>query len=285
MSISGTGTQADPFIVDEWADFVTAITTTDAYVEVDTSEVSVWDFPKIVEGGITSAIVITAAEIDGKGLTIKGLFGTAAQWFQHIGTGTLLVIKNLNFLDFSKSAVSSSGVFYGTNTEFRRCKFSGEIEGGEVFRLSGTTANMICTTGTLDGEDPKGCSFAIKFSGNAKLCTNSYAVFKHCNFNFDGSSTSSMAAKFHDCKISGAMPWASFTNAGGGQNVIDADISAIDSWSNSSGGVTLVNTDKLASGLSVPTGFTGVTSAQMLDVDALAAVGFIAVEESEPSGE
>lgn len=282
--MTGTGTQADPFIVDTWADFVTAITTTDAYVEVDTSDVSVWDFPKIVEGGIASAITITAAEIDGKGLTIKGLFGTAAQWFQH-STITLLVIKNLNFLDFSKSAVSSSGVFSGVSIEFRRCKFSGEIEGGDVFKQSGTSNAITCTTGTLDGQDPKGCSFAIKFSGNAKLCTNSYEVFKHCNFNFDGSSTSSMAAKFHDCKISGAMPWASFTNAGGGQNVIDADISAIDSWSNTSGGVTLVNTDKLASGLSVPTGFTGVTSAQMLDVDALAALGFIAVEESEPSGE
>lgn len=279
MSISGTGTQADPYIVDTWADFVTAVETADVYVKVDTSTVVTWDFATMVEGGLSTGINWNAAEVDGNGLTIKGLFGTAARWFSGTST-TAKVMKNLNLLDMAKTTATTS-VFYGRAIEFRNCKFSGVIEGGNFFETYSGAATF--TTGSIDGNDPKGCAFAFNFSGNSKL-TSSACTFNHCNMNFDGKSTytSTHDMKMYESKISGKMPWASFKNSGGGQNVIDAEIDTIGSWSNTSGGVTLINTDKLASGLSVPSGFTGVTSTQMADADALEAVGFIVeTEETE----
>ena len=277
MSISGTGTQADPYIVDTWADFVTAVETADAYVKVDTSTVATWDFAKMVESGLSTGINWNAVEVDGNGLTIKGIFGTAARWFS--GTSaTAKVVKNLNLLDMAKTTAKSD-VFYCRAIEFRNCKFSGVIEGGNFFgQYAGGSATF--TTGSIDGNDPKGCAFAFNFSGNSKL-TSAVCTFNHCNMNFDGTSTntSTQEMKMYESKISGKMPWASFQNSGGGQNVIDAEIDTIGTWSNTSGGVTLINTDKLASGLSVPSGYTGVTSTQMLDADALEAVGFIVETE------
>lgn len=277
MSISGTGTQADPYIVDTWADFVTAVETADAYVKVDTSTVATWDFAKMVESGLSTGINWNAVEVDGNGLTIKGIFGTAARWFS--GTSaTAKVVKNLNLLDMAKTTATSD-VFYSRAIEFRNCKFSGVIEGGNFFgQYSGGSATF--TTGSIGGNDPKGCAFAFNFSGNSKL-TSAVCTFNHCNMNFDGTSTntSTQEMKMYESKISGKMPWASFKNSGGGQNVIDAEIDTIGTWSNTSGGVTLINTDKLASGLSVPSGYTGVTSTQMLDADALEAVGFIVETE------
>lgn len=284
MSISGAGTQADPYIVDTWADFVTAVETAEAYVKVDTSTVATWDFAKMVEGGLSTSIDWNAAEVDGNGLTIKGIFGTAARWFS--GTSSAAkVVKNLNLLDMAKTTATSD-VFHGRAIEFRNCKFSGVIEGGNFFgQYSGGSATF--TTGSIAGNDPRGCAFAFNFSGDSRL-TNVACTFNHCNMNFDGTSTntSTQEMKMYESKISGKMPWANFKNAGGGQNVIDAEIDTIGTWSNTSGGVTLINTDKLASGLTVPSGFTGVTSTQMLDADALGAVGFIAVTEEpeEPEG-
>lgn len=287
MSTTGTGTAQDPFIVDTWADFITAVGTADAYVEVDTSQISVWEFPREVPSGLSSAVTWTAASVDGKGLTIKGLFGSAARWFTGT-TASTKIISNLNLLDMAKTS-ATTGIFQGRAIECRNCEFSGIIEGGYFFEsYSGGT--MTFTTGVLGNNDPKGCSFTLKFSGDSRFSaatTNSGAPkFYHSVLNLDGTSTSSTAQHFNlnDSKIIGGMPWNSLTlqSSSGGQNVIDADIENISAYTNSSGTVCLINTDKLASGLSVPSGFTGVTTAQMLNAAYLESVGFHVEVEEEP---
>ena len=282
MSISGTGTQADPYIVDTWADFVTAVETADAYVKVDTSTVATWDFAKMVEGGLTTGINWNAVEVDGNGLTIKGMFGTAQQWFSKLSSSYTAVVKNLNLLDCVQT-VATQRVLYGRMIEYRNCTFSGVVE-GRSFCEDYSGGSVLFTTGSINGNDPKGCAFALKFSGEARFTYSLNVTVNHCNMNFDGTSTytGTQTLKMYESKISGKVPWTNFTNAGGGQNVIDAEIDSITTWKNTSGGVTLINTDKLASGLTVPSGFTGVTSTQMLDADALEAVGFIVeTEETE----
>lgn len=49
--MTGTGTQADPYIVDTWEDFVTAVGTSGAYVEVAPD--IVWDMNEISPEGVT----------------------------------------------------------------------------------------------------------------------------------------------------------------------------------------------------------------------------------------
>lgn len=289
MSISGTGTRADPYIVDTWADFVTAVGGNQAYVEVDTSTVNTWDFPKIVEGGLTAGVAWNAASVNGNGLTIKGLYGSNIQYF-FMGSSTTSrkYIYNINFLDFNKSFDISYWFNRAEYFTFGNCQFSGVIDGGNFINRISTSslasAKTVFTTGVLGGT-AHGCSFALHLVNGAKVCNSDYVTVQHGNMNFlCDTPTVTQTIELHESKITGDFPFLSFTNSGSGQNVIDADISAIGTWSNANG-VTLINTDKLASGLSVPTGFTGVTSAQMLDVDALAAVGFTAYPEEEPETE
>lgn len=283
MSISGTGTQADPYIVDSWADFVTAVGESGVYVEADTSNVNTWDFAKIVDSGLSSALSWNAANVNGNGLTIKGLYASGSFSYMINGGTERRDIRNINFLDFSKPS-SVKSFFYGKNVYFGNCRFSGVVDGGS-FIVRATTnpqAGYVFTTAENDGVI-KGCSFALQFNGTATFGSGEYCDIYHGNMNFvkASESTSVWKVALYESKITGEFPFASINNMGGGQNVIDADISTIGTWTNNSG-VTLVNTDKLAEGLTVPTGFTGVTSAQMLDVDALAAVGFTAFPETEP---
>lgn len=290
MSTTGTGTAQDPFIVDTWADFITAVGTADAYVEVDTSQISVWDFPREVPSGLSSTVSWNAASVDGKGLTIKGLFGSASRFFS-AATANTKIISNLNMLDIAKTN-STTGVFYGRALECRNCEFSGIIE-AEYFFESFSGGTMTFTTGILGNNDPKGCSFSLKFSGNSRFSSgtssSSAPNFYHSTLNLDGTSTSSTAQHFNlnDSKIIGGIPWNSLTlqTKSGGQNVIDADIENISTYTNSSSTICLINTDKLASGLSVPSGFTGVTSAQMLNAAYLESVGFHVEVEEEPEEE
>lgn len=285
MSISGTGTQADPYIVDTWADLVTAVRNSKAYVEVDTSTVNTWDFPKIVEGGLTTAVTWSAASVNGNGLTIKGIYGSGITRFIGATITANKYIYNMNFLDFNKPSDVGS-VFSGKNFIWGNCKFSGVVDGGTFINhaTGSPRGQMTFTTGIL-GDTAHGCSFALDLKNGAVFCDSNLAIVQHGNMNFlCDTPTVTQAIELYESKITGDFPFLSFTNSGGGQNVIDADISAIGTWSNANG-VTLINTDKLASGLSVPTGFTGVTSAQMLDVDALAAVGFTAYPEEEPEPE
>lgn len=283
MSTTGTGTAQDPFIVDTWADFVTAVGTADAYVRVDTSSITSWNFPREVASGLSSSVTWDATDVDGNGLTIKGLFGSATNWFVGTGAGAK-VIRNLNFLDMAKTS-ATTGVFHGRAFEWQNCNFSGLIEDNQLISVYSGGTNTF-TTGVLGQNDPKGCSFSLKFSGAGRL-SNSAVTAYHAVFNFDGVSTYSSAQiiKANDCKFIGGMPWTKLTLNGGGQNVIDADIDTITTYTNSSGTICLMNTDKLASGLSVPSGFTGVTSAQMLDAAYLEGIGFHVEVEEEPEEE
>lgn len=284
MSKSGTGTQADPYIVDTWADFVTAVGNSSAYVEVDTSTVNTWDFPKIVEGGLTTAVTWSAQSVNGNGLTIKGIYGSGITRFFGASVTGNKYIYNMNFLDFNKPSDVGS-VFSGKNFIWGNCKFSGVVDGGTFINhaTGSPRGKMTFATGVLDGT-AHGCSFALDLKNGAVFCDSDLSIVQHGNMNFNcDTPTVTQSIELHESKITGDFPFLNYTNSGGGQNVIDAEISAIGTWSNASG-VTLINTDKLASGLSVPTGFTGVTSAQMLDVDALAAVGFTAYPEEEPEG-
>lgn len=289
MSKTGTGTQADPYIVDTWADFVTAVGGNQAYVEVDTSTVNTWDFPKIVEGGLTTTVTWNAASVNGNGLTIKGLYGSNIQYFfMASNTTTKKYVYNINFLDFNKSSDITAVLNRAEYFTFGNCQFSGVVDGGyfvnRVTTSSSASAKTIFSTGVLGGT-AHGCSFALHLVNGAKFCNADYVTIQHGNMNFIcNEPTITETLELSESKITGDFPFLNFTNSGSGQNVIDADISAIGTWSNANG-VTLINTDKLASGLSVPTGFTAVTSAQMLDVDALAAVGFTAYPEEEPEPE
>lgn len=100
--MTGTGTQADPYIVDTWADFVTAVGKSDVYVEC--AEGTVWDMNDIAPDGIKSRINIYAKSINGNGVIIKKLYFTSNASFFFANSTS---VTGVDFLD----SLIESGMF------------------------------------------------------------------------------------------------------------------------------------------------------------------------------
>lgn len=71
MAISGSGTQANPYIVDNWADFITCLGQSNAYIKWADSATKV-----LSEVTIASEISVLAQYVDFNGWTIQGLYIT-----------------------------------------------------------------------------------------------------------------------------------------------------------------------------------------------------------------
>lgn len=133
--MTGTGTQADPYIVDTWPDFVTAVGTTGAYVEVTPG--LTWDMNEIAPDGI-STLTINCTSIDGNGLEIKALRATGYL----LTINHAITIKNISFLSFTaKGMIAGAG---SLSEWFRRryisCIFSGNVSGNYIISAGyGTT--------------------------------------------------------------------------------------------------------------------------------------------------
>lgn len=81
MAISGSGTQADPFIVDNWTDFLTAINTNNAYIKWADSG------SKVLSETITvsSEIIVRAQYIDFNGWTFESVYITKTYTSSDVG--------------------------------------------------------------------------------------------------------------------------------------------------------------------------------------------------------
>lgn len=127
--MTGTGTQADPYIVDTWPDFVTAVGTSGAYVKVTPG--LTWNMNEVAPDGI-STITINCASINGGGLKILALRATGYLLTIYRAT----TIRNISFLNFT-----ANGMIYGagslTNWYMRHyisCIFTGIVSGDYIIR-------------------------------------------------------------------------------------------------------------------------------------------------------
>lgn len=128
MAYTGTGTQEDPYVVTEWDDLISLITTT-CYIELDADiDLSGVD--------INSVNVTVLAQIDGKGHTIKngykssigGLFHTRAD------NDVQRVWRNTNFKNwyisngyFLHAATAGSSTWSHRNLWFDNCTITMEL--------------------------------------------------------------------------------------------------------------------------------------------------------------
>ena len=93
--MTGTGTQADPYIPASWSEFVTAIGTSNAYVAL--AEGTVWDMNEIAPTGV-GLITVNAVSIAGNGAEIKNLFFNNGGFKLQYNVS----ISNLKFIDYEK---------------------------------------------------------------------------------------------------------------------------------------------------------------------------------------
>lgn len=106
--MTGTGTQADPYIVDTWSDFVTAVGTSGAYVEIVPD--TVWDMNDISPEGVTinwnctslqgnGAVIARPTILEGSMLNIGG----SCQNIENIRMEKAIV-NNGNFISYGQSS-------------------------------------------------------------------------------------------------------------------------------------------------------------------------------------
>ena len=286
--MTGTGTQADPYIVDTWADFVTAVGKSDVYVEC--AEGTVWDMNDIAPDGISSRINIYAKSINGNGVIIKKLYFTSNASFFFANSTS---VTGVDFLD---SLVESGTFIYRSGSAmFQECRFSGIIQDSTFFYNTANSSAYI-----------KRSSINLQFQGNSLLCCGYYVgngtggrpiICENCNVRLSGNSTHSSAITSYDstykynlilfdnCFISGVNPfkylydswrWSSGTYSSkysvfdivcsSGQSIINAPrYSSIVNC--------IINSDKL-NGATVDTAIKKVTDDQLHDASYLQSIGF-----------
>ena len=159
MSITGTGTQADPFVVTTYAELVNTASTFGVYIKVG-NDINITD--EYPDGDMPTLQV--NSPIDGDGHVISN-------WYRTVGA-ELIAITDANHVDnltIKNIYVTYTGAIFSFPTNdaawrFNNCKFSGYARG---WLYNGSTAyNQF-----------KNCSFNIKIGNNS---TYNYTMNSNC---------------------------------------------------------------------------------------------------------
>lgn len=258
MATTGTGTQADPYIVDTWSNFVTAVGTSGAYVEVMPE--TVWDFNSIAPEGV-SQTTVRCAHINGNGAIINNARITNESLL-YVSSGlNSTTIENLNILN----VLADYYVLYNSGApatlNLNRVVFSGILNNTALIYQSGNTINV------------RECGFALRGSASSiYTIRQGYIYHNDCNLNIDlenigednlGRQTSmAFENSYLSGKCSGINLWTSATN-----NVINVETAVVSATQSN---MNIANSDKCGA----LTNVIAVTDEQMKDAAYLSSIGF-----------
>lgn len=260
MAITGTGTQADPYIVDTWSDFVTAVGTSGAYVEV--VQGAVWDTNDIAPEGMPT-VNVNATHVDGKGLEIKNA-RIDQIFFDCLSTTTAgVTVENISITNF----LASSSVIYKRGDYplyFKNLILSGiQTSGKTIYRTGGDRIYF-------RSNELNGCGFFIDYSGGDMMNDSARIHYKDCIFYLDGNGylgiNNAIDFVAENCYVYGKIKECHFYS-GSAKNIINAYADLI---ANGGTNVAIINADKCDN---VTTG-TSVTDEQMKDAAYLNSIGF-----------
>ena len=130
--MTGTGTQADPYIPTTLTEFITAIGTSGAYVAL-TQDINAADDPEYA-GELTDSVRILAQSVEGGGFSIIGVTIRAANMIAFQSRPSAQVL-NIDFRKWGHKKTASGATLQGYNgsnysTGFTGCRFSVAVENG-----------------------------------------------------------------------------------------------------------------------------------------------------------
>lgn len=274
--MQGTGTQADPFIPTEWDEVLEAARTSGAYVNFPQGG-GEYDLNDIYPTGVPR-IRVRCAQINGNGWNIKNIRCTDSV----ISTiGTRCVWNDINFLDF----LHQGGAFFLNNEEYysdgqailNHCRFTGIMSAGELFTRNSRHGDNVFKLSS--------CSINVKADNDSVIFAggmdSSYAAVENCNIKIVGNSSNPFGSSYmYNCFVQGNMLPNQNNGiklvSGSNYNIIVADLteatsSALLSCPN---GISLINSDLLPAGTSIPAGMKGCTTEQLKDASYPASIGF-----------
>lgn len=132
--MTGTGTQADPYIPTTLTEFITAVGTAGAYVTLD-RDINAADDPEYT-GELTASIYVRAVQVEGAGLSVIGVTVRAEIMIAFPVQSSH--IKNLTFRQWAHKKTSNSPSMVGINSAsydnvFENCLFSLTIDAPQNF--------------------------------------------------------------------------------------------------------------------------------------------------------
>lgn len=254
--MTGSGTQANPYIVSTWSDFITAATiSTDTYIEFVPN--TVIDMNNVQPEGFTSALSL-AGHIDGKNSVIKNL--VVNDQYGRIFAVSGLDMKNISFLNMRGYRNIFERVMSTSSLTLYKCQFSGRLDNPDkiIYMSRGSCSR---------------CSFTLEVHGSGNVSFNldsDYSV-QYCRIDISGTNTGNYIniGNVNNCYITGKH--STKIEVYGNTNVVDFTAPAFGSDSFSSN--ILVNSDKCSSIQSL-SGVHAVTSAQLIDASYLSSIGF-----------
>lgn len=264
--MTGTGTQNDPYIVSTWPDFVTAVGTAGAYVEV--APETVWDMNEIAPLG-AGTVSINCAEINGNGAVIKAANITS----DLLQFGHSCTVRRLNILDFDGKAIVMR-VSGGATATLKKCSVTGIFNAVNSSVFYSDSGQIVFTADEPEypGEKELGSMIDIISNNGSGICGAYYAgaalVLQYTNLHYVGDFNGSAyrhGVSVFDSLITGELNSATFVS------IQRTEIDASGTLSSSSAVQTLVNSSKatIASG-----NFTAVTPEQMTDPAYLQSISF-----------
>ncbi len=278
MAYTGTGTQEDPYIVDNWEDFLALCGTSGAYIAFDPdAENKVIDLNETSDRNGISRQISLYATVDGNGWIIRNMVYRSG----YIVGNNESIISNLHFHNFI--SYCSDKLFSKVN--FTECSFSGMLLGTNCFSTqTGTAATVL-----------RRCAFNLHFMGQTGTVFSRYTTLYNCNIVLNGTAESLSVASSYagsalkGCRISGKLTLnggtLSFGTSSENQNsavMLEVDGTGTVSASSAAALACIVDADLLADTLTqniTGTNWHALTTAQMQDPDYLVnTIGFPCAE-------
>jgi hypothetical protein len=269
MAYTGTGTQADPYIVNNWADFKALCGTTGVYIAFDPdAENKVIDINDTDDRGGLQSTLLLYANVEGNDWEIRNLY-TKKCFIQGYGN----TIQNLHFLNL----VSDSDYIFNYRFTMTGCRFSVLFLNVPSFGyVSGTTPNYV-----------DGCSFHFHFLHTASgSLFRRYWFLSNCNLELHGNIGDLVMfdmGNMSNCSLSGELELRDSTlslKGGSKYNAVTAKIGGTGTLSATDAASKACILDKELVADTVTQTITGtnwyaLTTAQMQDADYLMnTVGF-----------
>lgn len=261
--MTGTGTQADPYIVSTWEDFVTAIGTEQAYVEFP--ENTIIDMNDVIPEGINKMIYIKCTQFDAKGGEIKNLFFTTGGRFliQHDGWSTY--IKNLKLTNMRADDTGFRFFSYG---KMQNCVISGSFGGKDMFDLSSN--RFFLESCSINAQLQSGTKFTTSYwNDDRSLNVNNSIINLSGSVRSDGGTL-----VLSNSLLQGKIPTTYFYTLY--NSLIDCIVPANTSlggygYTNDKG---YINSSKFEEGVTTTSQYIRVTNEQLQDVNYLFDLGF-----------
>lgn len=261
--MTGTGTQADPYIVSTWEDFVTAIGTEQAYVEFP--ENTIIDMNDIIPEGIGEMIYIKCTQFDAKGGEIKNLFFKHGGRFLIQNSNWNTYIKNLKLINMR---ADDTGFRFFTYGEMRNCVISGSFGGEDMFDLSSNRFVL------------ESCSVNAQLQSGTKFTTSQWDDERSLNVNNSIINLSGVVRSdggtlvLNNSLLQGKIPtnyFYTFYNS-----LIDCIVPANTSLGGHgySGDKGYINSSKFGEGVTTSKQYILVTNEQLQDTNYLFDIGF-----------